>query len=220
MTSNANVPMRFVNYLRFPMTELCCGCLVGAMPQTCLGASLRAEVSELEGVRLLAFKKFSDHRGYFGELFRRSEFREFDFVQDNVSVSVKSGTIRGLHFQAPPFAQAKLVTVLRGAILDVVVDIRGGSSHFGDWTAAELSAENGRQMLVPRGFAHGFCTLEPDTLVLYKVDGLYSPQHDRGIRWNDRAVGVVWPVSDHEAILSDKDCRLPLLSEIESPFYV
>jgi dTDP-4-dehydrorhamnose 3,5-epimerase len=169
-------------------------------------------------VKHFAMKKFGDGRGFFCEVFKRERFPGIEFLQDNLSLSAESGTIRGLHYQDPPFAQAKLVTVLSGAVFDVAVDIRTGSPSFGRWVAVELTAEKLNQLLIPHGFAHGFCTLLPDTLVQYKVDAYYSPQHDRGILWDDPAIGIAWPVERAKAVLSDKDRRHPPLAAIESQF--
>ena len=141
------------------------------------------------------------------------------FVQDNQSLSVKRGTVRALHFQVPPKPQAKLVRVLRGSIYDVAVDLRVGSPTYGQWTAHTLSAEGGQQLFVPRGFAHGFCTLEPNTEVAYKVDDYYAPQCERGLAWDDPTLAIVWPVSPGDAVLSDKDCRLGRFADFVSPFY-
>jgi dTDP-4-dehydrorhamnose 3,5-epimerase len=168
--------------------------------------------------QLITPRIFSDRRGYFSELYARRVLPTLDFVQDNVSLSAPAGTVRGLHFQAPPFAQAKLVMVLRGAIYDVAVDLRRGSPRFGRWFAAELTGERLEQILIPRGFAHGFCTLVPDTLVVYKVDNDYSAAHDGGILWNDPALGIPWPVAADAATVSDKDRALPLFRDIASPF--
>lgn len=137
-----------------------------------------------------------------------------EFVQDNLSLSTEAGTIRGLHFQSAPFAQAKLVRVARGRILDVAVDLRRSSPTFGHHVAAELSGENRLQLLVPVGFAHGFCTLEPNTEVAYKVTAHYSAAHDHGLAWDDPALGIDWPVEAARAILSDKDTRHPRLPEL------
>ena len=171
-------------------------------------------------VVLLEPKVFGDSRGFFYESFNQQAFREAtgvqcDFVQDNHSRS-SQGVLRGLHYQLPPRAQGKLVRVVRGAILDVAVDIRQGSPTYGRHVAAVLSAENWKQLWVPRGFAHGFCTLEPDTEVIYKVDAPYDRACDAGIRWNDPALGIDWPVRD--PVLSDKDRVAPLLAEITPPF--
>ncbi|HXQ53715.1 MAG TPA: dTDP-4-dehydrorhamnose 3,5-epimerase [Stellaceae bacterium] len=168
--------------------------------------------------KLLTLRKHGDGRGFFCESFRQKDHPGIAFVQDNLSLSAAPGTVRGLHFQSPPFAQAKLVTVLRGAIFDVAVDLRRGSPGYGRWTSAALDAETLNQFLIPAGFAHGFCTLAPDTLVLYKVDAYYSPAHDHGVLWNDPALGIRWPVDPEAAILSEKDRRLPPLSAIDSPF--
>jgi dTDP-4-dehydrorhamnose 3,5-epimerase len=167
----------------------------------------------IEAVKVIVPKGFGDSRGVFSETWNRNRFREhgldLDFVQDNQSSSTEVGTIRGLHFQSHPAAQDKLVRVLRGRILDVAVDMRRSSPTYGKWVAEELSAENAKQLLVPVGFAHGFCTLEPDTHVLYKVTGYYSPQNDCGVAWNDPDLAIDWPVAPGKAVLSDKDSRMP-----------
>jgi dTDP-4-dehydrorhamnose 3,5-epimerase len=139
-------------------------------------------------------------------------------VQDNQSFSAQQGTVRGLHYQLPPFAQAKLVRAVSGRLLDVAVDIRRSSPTFGQAVAVELSAAGGEQLFIPAGFAHGFCTLEPDTSLAYKVDAYYSAAHDRGIRWNDPALRIDWPVSEAEAMLSDKDRKQPFLSDVTDLF--
>jgi dTDP-4-dehydrorhamnose 3,5-epimerase len=174
----------------------------------------------LPGVKLIEPDVYGDHRGFFMESYHKERFREhgigMEFVQDNHSLSAQKGIIRGLHYQLNPRAQTKLVRVVAGAIFEVVVDIRRGSPTFGRWEGFELSAANKRQLLVPRGFAHGFCTLEANTEVLYKVDGTYSPEHDRGLAWNDPALGIPWPVT--EPILSEKDSRHPPLANAETNF--
>lgn len=160
---------------------------------------------------------FGDRRGFFMESYNARTFRDLGidvtFVQDNHSLSAEAGVIRGLHYQLPPKAQTKLVRVVAGAIYDVVVDLRRGSPFFGKWTGVILSSSNKRQLLVPKGFAHGFCTLVPNTEVLYKVDEYYAPELERGIRWNDPSLGIDWPVAD--PILSDRDRNHPLLEEAE-----
>jgi len=165
--------------------------------------------------------KFGDHRGFFSEVFKHSVFEAegilIDWVQDNHSFSAEAGTVRGLHFQAPPFAQAKLIRVLRGAIYDVAVDIRRGSPTYGRWAAAELSAEKWNQLFIPVGFAHGFMTLTPDAEVLYKVSAPYARESEGAIRWNDPDLAIVWPRAG-EAILSEKDAAAPLLADFTSPF--
>jgi dTDP-4-dehydrorhamnose 3,5-epimerase len=173
--------------------------------------------TEIADVKILVPKKFGDHRGFFSETFNRKFLEEAginaDFVQDNHSLSVEKGVVRGLHCQLPPMAQHKLVRVVRGAILDVAVDIRKGSPTFGRHVVAVLSAENWRQIFVPIGFAHGFVTLEPNTEVVYKVSNNYSPQHERGILWNDPALAIDWGISSESAILSDRDKKHPVLKE-------
>lgn len=176
--------------------------------------------TKLDGVLIFQTDVFYDHRGFFMESYNEKKFNElgldFNFVQDNHSLSVESGTIRGLHYQLNPKAQTKLVRVLTGAIYDVVVDIRKNSPTFGQWVGVILSEDNKRQLLVPKGFAHGFCTLVKNTQVLYKVDEYYSPEHDRGILWNDPDLGIDWPTSN--PILSDKDKNHPALKDAEINF--
>lgn len=183
---------------------------------------LNIERTALSGVVVLSPKRFDDPRGFFSEVYNKRRYAEAgvtsDFIQDNHSRSGPVGTVRGLHFQRPPFAQAKLVRVLKGAILDVAVDLRRGSPTFGQHVAVELSASAWNQLFVPAGFAHGFCTLEPDTEVFYKVDAYYSAEHDGGILWNDPALNIAWPVSAGQAVLSDKDRRLPLLADVGEGF--
>ncbi|MFC4778548.1 dTDP-4-dehydrorhamnose 3,5-epimerase [Paenibacillus sp. GCM10023252] len=176
--------------------------------------------TKLLGVKLLEPKVFSDHRGFFMESYNEHTAHAnqimYAYQQDNHSLSVEAGVIRGLHYQLNPKAQTKLVRVTAGAIYDVVVDIRSGSPTFGQWQGFILSSANKRQLLVPRGFAHGFCTIVNHTEVQYKVDELYSPQHDRGIAWNDPALSIDWPTSD--PIVSDKDNKHPLLADAEMNF--
>ncbi len=173
---------------------------------------------KIPDVNIITPKKFGDHRGFFSETFNQRVLAEhgidLHFLQDNHSLSKEKGTIRGLHFQTPPFAQDKLVRVVRGAILDVAVDLRKDSPYFKQHVTAIISAERWNQILVPKGFAHGFCTLEPDTEVIYKVTQYYSPEHDKGLRWNDPELNIQWGVSENEAILSDKDKIQPFLSEL------
>lgn len=184
--------------------------------------SLDIRQLEIPEVKLITPKKFGDHRGFFSEVYNKEALRaagiDIDFVQDNHSLSAEVGTLRGLHFQSPPFAQDKLVRVVRGAILDVAVDLRKDSPTFGKHVSAELSAESWTQILVPVGFAHGFVTLEPDTEVIYKVSAPYAPDHDHGILWNDPDLGIDWPVSEESVVLSDKDRKQPRLAEITTPF--
>jgi dTDP-4-dehydrorhamnose 3,5-epimerase len=176
----------------------------------------------LPGLILLTPRRFSDARGYFVETYNETTFRAAGvtthFVQDNLSYSAARGTIRGLHFQLPPAAQAKLVRVLRGRAYDVVVDLRVGSPTYGRWVSEILSADGGEELFVPRGFAHGFCTLEPDTTVAYKVDDFYSPTRDSGIIWNDPQLAIDWPVAAADTVLSDKDRKLATFAGFVSPF--
>jgi dTDP-4-dehydrorhamnose 3,5-epimerase len=177
----------------------------------------------LPGVMLIRSAVQSDARGYFVETYQRSRFAAAgianEFVQDNQSGSVAAGTVRGLHFQIPPFAQTKLVRVVRGSILDVVVDLRRSSSAYGKHIAVELTEETGDQLLVPAGCAHGFCTLVANTEVLYKVDNVYSPQHERGLSWVDAQLGIKWPVAPADAILSDRDRTWPMLRDLPANFW-
>jgi dTDP-4-dehydrorhamnose 3,5-epimerase len=176
----------------------------------------------IEAVKIIVPKAFSDPRGTFSETHNKAQLAEFgielEFVQDNQSFSLHEGTVRGLHFQSPPKAQNKLVRVLRGRALDVAVDLRRGSKTYGKWVAEELSAENRQQMLVPIGFAHGFCTLEPNTEVFYKVTEYYSPQHDFGVAWNDPQLAINWPVAPIEALLSDRDRKQPDFASLPAYF--
>ena len=174
--------------------------------------------TEIPGVKLIKPVRHIDSRGFFSEVFRKDALQEYGinvhFVQDNHSLSATKGVIRGLHFQTPPFAQAKLLRVTSGSVFDVAVDIRWGSPTFGRHIAAVLSASEWNQIFVPEGFAHGYCTLEPDTEVLYKVSAYYSPEHDRGLLWCDPALGIDWPVSADQAVISDKDQKHPPLSQL------
>lgn len=176
--------------------------------------------TKLPGVKLLEPNVFGDHRGFFTESYNEQVAHangiQHAFIQDNHSLSVEPGVLRGMHYQLSPKAQTKLVRVTAGAIYDVVIDIRKGSPTFGQWQGFILSAANKRQLLVPQGFAHGFCTLVPNCEVQYKVDALYSPEHDRGIAWNDPALAIDWPTSN--PILSDKDGKHPVLADAEINF--
>jgi dTDP-4-dehydrorhamnose 3,5-epimerase len=181
---------------------------VAPAPQT----SLESQVPVL-----LSTRRHEDARGWFVETYNAGALTRHgitcEFVQDNQSLSRRKGTIRGLHFQLPPKSQAKLVRVVRGSILDVAVDIRRGSPTYGSSVAVELSAENGWQLYIPVGFAHGFCTLEDDTEIAYKVSEFYSPQHDAGLRWDDPDISIAWPVDRADVVVSDKDATQPFLAE-------
>ncbi|UKJ78088.1 dTDP-4-dehydrorhamnose 3,5-epimerase [Azospirillum brasilense] len=172
--------------------------------------------TSLPDVRLVVPKRFGDARGYFVETWNEQAFAlnglERRWVQDNQSLSATPGTVRGMHYQLPPFAQTKLIRVLAGRILDVVVDIRRGSPTFGRHAAVELTADGLEQLFIPAGFAHGFCTLEPNTTVAYKVDALYSRECERSILWNDPALGIGWPATAGVSV-SDKDAVAPRLAE-------
>ncbi len=178
--------------------------------------------TELEGVVILEPRLFKDDRGYFFESFSQREFdekvRPVKFVQDNESKSVY-GVLRGLHFQKPPFAQSKLVRVIQGAVLDVAVDIRLGSPTYGKHVAVELTAENHRQLFIPRGFAHGFSVLTDEVVFQYKCDNFYAPQSEGAIAWNDPALGIDWRIPEASVILSEKDKHHPLLKDLPETFY-
>jgi dTDP-4-dehydrorhamnose 3,5-epimerase len=167
-------------------------------------------------VLLVRPRRFGDSRGWFSESWNRSRFEGWgiagDFCQDNHSLSREKATLRGIHFQTPPFAQAKLVRCVRGRILDVAVDLRAASPTYGKWVAAELCAEFGDELFIPAGYGHGFVTLEADSEVIYKVDAPYSPQADGGIAWNDPMLGIDWQLGNTPPHLSEKDAKLPLLS--------
>ena len=171
--------------------------------------------TDIEDVVIIEPKVFGDHRGWFTETYSKEKFREFDinidFIQDNHSLSAQKGTLRGLHFQLKPKAQTKLVRCTKGKILDVAVDIREGSPTYKKWVAVELTEENKKQLLVPKGFAHGFITLTDNVEVQYKVDEYYSPENDRSIRYDDPEIGVDWGIED--PILSEKDLNAPLLKD-------
>ena len=176
--------------------------------------------TELKGVWLIEPVVHQDARGFFLESFAAREMEAHglpvNFVQDNHARSLAAGVLRGIHFQTPPFAQSKLVRVVRGSVYDVVVDLRKSSATFGRWFGVALSEENKKILFVPAGFGHAYCTMTADSEFLYKVDAYYSPSHDAGIRWNDPDIGIQWPVS--APTLSQKDLALPLLKEFESPF--
>ena len=177
--------------------------------------------TQLSDVKLLKPKRFGDHRGFFAETYSQRDYAalgvDASFVQDNHSLSAAAGTVRGLHFQAPPQAQAKLVRCGRGAIFDVAVDIRRGSPTYGDWVGYELSAENGAQLYIPAGFAHGFATLEPDSEIIYKCSDYYAPETEGALRWDDPDIGITWPLTS-VPVLSEKDAAAPLLAGFNSPF--
>ena len=182
---------------------------------------MQFEPLDIPDVVLLKPTRFGDTRGYFMETFRSEWFQvnigNFVFVQENRSFSAEVGTIRGLHYQLEPRAQGKLVTCTAGALLDVAVDIRANSPTYGRYVSAELTDENAHQLWVPPGFAHGFCTLKPDTVISYKVTDYYAPDCDRGLLWNDPALNIHWPVTGG-VVLSDKDKKQPLLAELETNF--
>lgn len=173
-------------------------------------------------VRIIRPKKIGDARGFFSETYKRNALAaagvRCHFVQDNQSLSAQRGVVRGLHYQVDPHAQTKLIRVLHGAIFDVAVDLRKGSPTFGRHVEVIVSALEWNQVLIPKGFAHGFCTLEPDTEVLYKVDDYWMPEYERGIKWNDSALGIAWPISEAEAILSDRDGKNPRFAEVTDLF--
>lgn len=181
---------------------------------------MKIEQTTLPGVFLLEPRRYGDHRGFFSESWSQRVMAEagldFAFVQDNHSLSRARGTVRGLHFQSPPHAQAKLVRCGRGSIFDVAVDIRRGSPTYGQWTGAELSFDNGRQLLIPEGFLHGFMTLERDCEIIYKCTDYYAPECDGAVRWD--SCGIAWPAGDAPPILSERDENAPALADFASPF--
>lgn len=181
---------------------------------------MQIEKLGIPDVLLIHSKRFYDDRGFFTELYNANVFAEAGipevFVQDNFSLSSKAGTVRGLHFQTSFHTQAKLVRVSQGRIFDIAVDIRPDSSTYGQHVAVELSAEDGHQLYIPQGFAHGFCTLEPETGVVYKASTHYAPQSEKGVLWSDPQLKIDWPVRPQDAIVSDKDARLPLLRDLAS----
>jgi dTDP-4-dehydrorhamnose 3,5-epimerase len=183
---------------------------------------LEVRALEIKGLLEIRPPRFDDERGFFSETWSEAASKaagiDLRFVQDNHSLSRQAGVLRGLHFQSPPFAQDKLVRVSRGAVFDVAVDIRPGSPTYRRWAGVRLSAADGNQLLVPKGFAHGFLALEPDSEVQYKVTAPYSREHDRAIRFDDPAIGVEWPLAREALILSDKDRGAPLLADIDPGF--
>lgn len=176
----------------------------------------------LQGLATVIPTRLGDKRGFFSEVFKNSWFREHvadvSFVQENESLSAAVGTLRGLHFQLPPFAQGKLVRCIAGKVFDVAVDIRAGSPTYGRWYGLELSMENGVQLWIPPGFAHGFATLESYSILSYKVTAPYSAEHDRGLLWSDDEIGIEWPIDVDQAVLSDKDLKQPRLLELPKSF--
>ena len=183
---------------------------------------MKAERLDIPDVILVTPDRYGDERGFFSETWRQDRFAEagidLPFVQDNQSLSRDRGVVRGLHCQIDPHAQGKLVRCVRGAIWDVAVDARRGSPTFGKWVAAELSAANWQQLWIPPGFLHGFCTLEPDTEVIYKVTGVYNREAERGVLWNDPTLNLPWPVRNGDAVLSEKDKTLPSWAETGALF--
>ena len=181
---------------------------------------MHIEATALSGVMLITPPRFGDNRGFFSESWNRKRMQDhgidIDFVQDNHSMSAAVGTVRGLHFQSPPHAQAKLVRCGRGALFDVAVDIRKGSPTYGQWVGYELSFENGRQLLIPAGFLHGFVTRTPDTEIVYKCSDYYAPECDGAVLWD--SCGIDWGMDGTAPVLSDKDAKAPTLAEFDSPF--
>ena len=184
--------------------------------------SLRVQKTALPEVLVITPPRFKDDRGFFAETWNHRTMEaaglQYDFVQDNHSLSHEVGTVRGLHFQSPPHAQAKLVRCGRGRLFDVAVDIRRGSPTFGKWVGEELSFENGKQLLIPAGFLHGFVTREPDTEVIYKCSDYYAPECDGAVRFDDRHIGIDWGLNVAEAVLSEKDSAAPYLEDFDTPF--
>jgi dTDP-4-dehydrorhamnose 3,5-epimerase len=184
---------------------------------------VRLQQTDLRDVLAITPSRSSDSRGYFSETFREDWFTanvaKVTFVQENQSLSVSAGVVRGLHFQSAPSAQGKLVRCLSGSIFDVAVDIRKGSADYGKWTAVTLTAADGNQLWIPAGFLHGFCTLAPNCLVSYRVTSYYNKDAEKGVRWDDAEIGVVWPDAANPALLSPKDANQPLLSALPDYFY-
>jgi dTDP-4-dehydrorhamnose 3,5-epimerase len=177
---------------------------------------------DIPDVKILRPVQHKDQRGFFSEIYSQPTLAaagiELGIVQENYAFSAEANTVRGFHYQAPPLAQDKLVQVVRGAILDIALDLRRGSPWYGQYVSAEISADNWNQILIPVGFAHGLCTLEPNTAVIYKVTAPYSPEHEGGIRWNDPDLQIPWPVNSQDALLSGRDQALPFLAELDTPF--
>ena len=186
------------------------------------GIAVNVQDTRLPGLKIITPERFGDARGFFSESYHRARLAEHgitcEFVQDNHSISAQVGTVRGLHFQTPPHAQAKLIRCGRGRLFDVAVDIRVGSPTFGQWDGIELSFENGRQLFVPKGFLHGFVTLEPDTEIIYKCSDYYAPKCDRAVRFDDPAIGIDWGVDTSVVVISDRDAAAPLLADLDNPF--
>jgi len=182
---------------------------------------MQIEDTALSGIKVLTPKRFGDQRGFFSESWNKTRMDEaglhYDFVQDNHSLSAKVGTVRGLHFQSPPHAQAKLVRCGKGRLFDVAVDIRKGSPTYGKWIGVELSFENGKQLMIPAGFLHGFITCDPDTEIIYKCTDYYAPDCDGAVRFDDADIGVNWGLKS-EALLSGKDAAAPAFRDFDSPF--
>ena len=178
--------------------------------------------TKLAGVLIIEPRRFADERGFFSESWNKKALADqgvdLDFVQDNHSLSYASGTVRGLHYQAPPHAQAKLVRCGRGRLFDVAVDVRTGSPTYGEWVGIELSSDNGKQLLIPVGFLHGFITLAPDTEIIYKCTDYYAPECDGAVRFDDPDIGIEWGIDLDRAILSKKDAAAQNFSEFKSPF--
>lgn len=183
---------------------------------------MQIEETALPGVLILTPRRFDDERGYFSEVWNRNTLRahgiDVDFVQDNHSLSRPAGTVRGLHYQAPPYAQDKLVRCGAGVVFDVAVDARAGAPTYGQWVGVELSAENGRQLLIPKGFLHGFVTLVPNSELLYKCSNVYAPACDGVVRFDDLDLAIDWGIDPAEAILSEKDRKAPGFAAFQSPF--
>lgn len=183
---------------------------------------MKLEQTVLQGVVILTPARHGDDRGFFSESWNKSRLDQaglnYDFIQDNHSVSENSGTVRGLHFQSPPHAQAKLVRCGQGALLDVAVDIRRGSPTFGKWVGVELTAQNGKQLLIPAGFLHGFVTRTPNTEIIYKCTDYYAPDCDASVRYDDPYIGIDWGLDEEAPRLSDKDRDAPYLADIDTPF--
>jgi dTDP-4-dehydrorhamnose 3,5-epimerase len=187
-----------------------------------MSSPIKITPTRIPGAVIIETRWTEDHRGVFSEAYNQAAFEAAGifcrFIQENHTINHSAGTVRALHYQCPPMAQSKLIRVVRGAIVDVVVDVRQGSPWFGTWAATELSAHNRLQMFVPKGFAHGYCTLEPETEILYRVDAPYAPEHEGGILWNDPDLSIPWPVSEQDALINERDRRLPRLAQAKTGF--
>jgi dTDP-4-dehydrorhamnose 3,5-epimerase len=187
-----------------------------------MSSPVQVEPTDLPGVMLVRTRWFEDARGSFSEVYNQASFLAAGlpggFIQENHVVNPVTGTVRGMHFQRPPFAQAKLIRVVKGAVLDVSIDIRRDSPNYGRWVAVALSSADRHQLFIPAGFAHGYCTTEPETEIAYRVDAPYNPKAEAGIRWDDSDLGIAWPIAREQVLISERDQLLPTLAELPAFF--